>query len=174
MVIPGFIISILTFPGVIVHELAHQIFCYLCGIKVIEVKYFQFKNPNGYVIHESTDHPGKVFLTSVGPFIINTLLGCLIILPASIEFFAFKVRTDFINIILVWAGFSILMHAFPSTVDAKAMIKHILKNKNIGIIPKILTAPIIGLIYIGAVGSVFWLDAVYAATVAMLLPNILV
>ena len=43
MIIPGFIISILTFPGVIVHELAHQICCYICGIKVYEVKYFQFK-----------------------------------------------------------------------------------------------------------------------------------
>ena len=174
MIIPGFIISILTFPGVIVHELAHQICCYICGIKVYEVKYFQFKNPNGYVIHEGSNHPGKVFITSMGPFIFNTILGSLIILPASIQFFAFKVNSDILNLILVWAGFSILMHAFPSTGDAKVMVQQILKNKKVGIIPKILTAPFVGLVYIGAVGSVVWLDAVYAAVVAMLLPNLLV
>lgn len=40
--IPGVIISIITFPGVIVHELAHQIFCYLMKIPVYEVKYFHY------------------------------------------------------------------------------------------------------------------------------------
>lgn len=174
MIIPGFIISALTFPGIIVHELAHQIFCYLCGLKVYEVKYFQFKNPSGYVIHENTDNPGKIFLTAIGPFIFNTLLGSLIILPASIQFFEFKVRNDILNLIIVWAGFSILMHAFPSAGDATSMVKNILKNKNVGIIPKILSAPFIGLIYIGAIGSVMWLDALYAAAVAMVLPNLLV
>lgn len=173
IIIPGILISAVTFPGVIVHELAHQIFCRICGVRVFKVKYFQFENPCGYVIHEGTDSPGKLFLISVGPFIFNNLLGCLIILPASIEYFAFKVRTDIINLILVWAGFSILMHSFPSTGDAKGLVQNILKNKNVGIIPKILTAPIIGLIYAGAVGSFFWLDALYAAAVAMVLPNLL-
>ena len=40
-VIPGFIISLVTFPGVIVHELAHQIFCMLMKVPVYDVKYFQ-------------------------------------------------------------------------------------------------------------------------------------
>ena len=173
MLVPGFIISFITFPGVIVHELAHQIFCYICGLQVYEVKYFQASNPCGYVIHESTEHPGKVFLTSMGPFFINTILGLLIILPASIEVVAFKEYTNVLNLLLAWLGFSILMHAFPSTGDAKVMVQQILKNKKVGIIPKILAAPFILLVYVGAIGSVFWLDAIYAAAVAMLLPNLL-
>ncbi|HWT74076.1 MAG TPA: metalloprotease family protein [Mobilitalea sp.] len=174
MFIPGFLISIVTFPGVIIHELAHQIFCYLCGLKVYEVKYFRIGNPSGYVIHESTDNPGKVFLTSMGPFFVNTILGLLIILPASIEVIAFKEYANILNILLAWLGFSILMHAFPSTGDAKVMVNQILKNKNVGILPKILAAPFVLLVYAGAIGSVFWLDAIYAAVVAMLLPNIIV
>jgi predicted small integral membrane protein len=174
MIIPGILISFITFPGVIVHELAHQIFCYLCGLQVYEVKYFQFSNPCGYVVHESTEEPGKVFLTSMGPFFINTLIGLLIILPASIEVVAFEEYTNVLNIILAWLGFSILMHAFPSTGDAKVMVKQILKNRSVGIIPKILAAPFIALVYIGALGSIFWLDAIYAAAVAMVLPNLLV
>lgn len=174
MIIPGFLISIITFPGVIVHELAHQVFCYLCGLRVYEVKYFQFKNPSGYVIHEATDRPGKVFLTSMGPFFVNTLLGLLIILPASIEVIAFKEYRNILSLVLAWVGFSVLMHAFPSTGDAKVMVDQILRNKKVGILPKILAAPFIGLVYVGAIGSVFWLDAIYAAAVALLLPNLLV
>lgn len=52
MIIPGFLISIVTFPGVIVHEMAHQIFCRLCGVAVFDVCYFRFGNPSGYVVHE--------------------------------------------------------------------------------------------------------------------------
>lgn len=173
MIIPGFLISIVTFPGVIVHELAHQVFCYLCGLKVIEVRYFRLGNPCGYVVHETTDNPGKVFLTSMGPFFVNTILGLLIILPASIEVVASKEYTNPLNLILAWLGFSILMHAFPSTGDAKVMVKQIIKNSKVGIIPKILSAPFILLVYVGAIGSVLWLDAIYAAAVAMLVPNLL-
>ncbi len=53
MIIPGVLISLVTFPGVVIHELAHQLFCMLCGLKVYEVKYFQINNPNGYVIYQS-------------------------------------------------------------------------------------------------------------------------
>ena len=174
MIIPGILISIITFPGVIVHELAHQLFCYLCGLKVYEVKYFQFRNPNGYVIHEFSDHPGKVFLTSMGPFFVNTIIGLLTILPASIEVIAFEEYNNILNLVLAWLGFSILMHAFPSTGDAKVMVDRILRNSEVGLLPKLLAAPFIGLVYVGAIGSIFWLDAIYAAAVALLLPNLII
>lgn len=171
--IPGMIISVITFPGVIVHELAHQLFCYLCGLKVYEVKYFQFSNPCGYVIHEGTDNPLKIFLTSMGPFFVNTILGLLIITPASIEVIAFDQYNNVLVLAIAWLGFSILMHAFPSTGDAKVMVDGILRNERVGILPKILAAPFVLLVYIGAIGSVFWLDAIYAGAVAMLIPNLL-
>lgn len=53
--IPGIIISLVTFPGVIIHELAHKVFCYLFGVRVYEVVYFQVKDlsaPVGYVLHD--------------------------------------------------------------------------------------------------------------------------
>ena len=49
--LPGFLISILTFPGVIVHEAAHAFFCRKFEAPILEVKYFRFGNPAGYVIH---------------------------------------------------------------------------------------------------------------------------
>lgn len=172
--IPGVIISIITFPGVIVHELAHQIFCYFMKIPVYEVKYFQFKNPSGYVIHERTDKPLKAFLISVGPFLINTILGIIIMSSVSIELIGFEDLDNILSLFVGWIGISILMHAFPSTVDGKGLVDSILKNKEVNILMRIITAPVIGLIYLGALGSVIWLDLIYAIGVSMVLPRILI
>ncbi|MBU5316854.1 DUF3267 domain-containing protein [Clostridium bornimense] len=172
--IPGIVISILTFPGVIVHELAHQIFCYIMKIPVYEVKYFQFKNPSGYVIHERTDDPLKSFFISVGPFLINTILGIIIMAPVSIELIGFEDLNNILSLFLAWIGISILMHAFPSVVDGKGLVDSILKNKDVNIFVKIITAPVIGLIYLGAIGSAIWLDLIYAIWISLALPRILV
>jgi hypothetical protein len=86
----------------------------------------------------------------------------------------FKEYTNPLILVLAWLGFSILMHAFPSTGDAKVMVERILKNRQVNILPKILAAPFILLVYAGAIGSIFWLDAIYAVAVAMLLPNLIV
>lgn len=52
--IPGIVISVLTFPGVIVHEAANLLFCRFAGLAVFDVRYFRFGNPAGYVLHETT------------------------------------------------------------------------------------------------------------------------
>ena len=175
MIIPGLglVISIVTFPGIVVHEFAHQIFCRLLRIPVFRVVYFRVGNPCGYVEHEASQDPLKVFLTSTGPFFIHPLLGILLLTPVAVPVLKFREYADPLNLPLVWLGFSILMHAFPSTGDAGNMVEQILKNKNVGILPRILSAPVIVLIYLGAFGSIFWLDLVYAAAVAMLIPNLL-
>jgi hypothetical protein len=173
MLIPGIVIAIVTFPGVMVHELAHQFFCRIMRVPVYEVKYFQFANPVGYVVHEPTDSPFKTFIISVGPFLVNTILGAIIVTPAAIELLMFRDYSNPLNLLLGWLGFSILMHAFPSRGDAGVMVSNILKNKEVSIFAKILAAPVIGLIYLGALGSVVWLDFIYAAAVAMVIPRFL-
>lgn len=174
MIIPGFLIAAVTFPGVIVHEFAHQLFCRLFRVPVYDVVYFQMKNPSGYVMHEPTEKPLASFMISVGPFIVNTLLGMLIVFPAAIELFRFEVYQNILVLALGWLGISILMHAFPSTGDAKVMVQSILKNPDVNLLVKVVTAPVIGLVYVGALGSMMWLDLVYAAFMAMVLPNLVV
>lgn len=180
MIIPGILISIVTFPGVAVHELAHQICCRICRMPVYEVKYFQVKNPCGYVLHETTSNPWKNLMTSLGPFFVNTILGMLITLPAYANVFDYNyvggTLGSYVTIsswLLYWLGVSILMHAFPSTGDAKALVKSVLKNKEVGLLAKIVTAPFIGLIYLGAFGSMIWLDLVYGICMSMVLPKLL-
>ncbi len=180
MIIPGIVISIVTFPGVAVHELAHQICCRICRIPVYEVKYFQMENPCGYVLHEPTANPWKNLLTGLGPFFVNTILGILITLPAYANVFGYRSVSGTLgtlvtlsSFVLYWLGVSILMHAFPSTGDAKSLVASVLKNENVSILAKIVTAPFIGLIYLGAFGSMFWLDLAYGVGVSMLMPKLI-
>src|SRR5262249_39816649 len=72
--IPGVVIAVLTFPGVIVHEAAHLIFCRLAGLAVFAVCFFRIGNPAGYVIHEPPATYRASFAVSMGPFLVNSVL----------------------------------------------------------------------------------------------------
>ena len=78
----GQVITLLTFPGVIMHELAHMLFCLWTGTRVTKVRLFRFGNPAGYVIHEHPSSAWKTILIGVGPFFVNTIVGFLIALSA--------------------------------------------------------------------------------------------
>lgn len=170
--IPGIAITILTFPGVIVHELAHQLFCRIFKVPVFEVVYFQASNPAGYVLHETPRTKWQTILISIGPFIVNTLLGGIIALPASLAVFKFQNGTPF-DYILIYLGVSIAMHAFPSTGDAN-VIWNAIKEKDTPIWVKIIGYPVVGLIYVGSIGSFFWLDLFYGVAIAIGFPYLLI
>lgn len=170
--LPGIVITVITFPGVIVHELAHQLFCRWCKVPVFKVVYFQFENPVGYVVHEIPSNKWHSILISIGPFILNTLLGALIAFPAALPVFTFN-NAGFVDYLLIYLGVSIAMHAFPSTGDANAIWKQI-NDKETSWWVKIFGYPIVGLIYLGSLGSFFWLDLLYGIGVAVGLPNLII
>jgi hypothetical protein len=172
MFIPGILITIVTFPGVIVHELAHQLFCRLYKVPVFEVVYFQAENPAGYVLHETADKKWQNIMISVGPFFVNTIVGALIALPASLNFFEYD-NPRWFDYILIYLGVSITMHAFPSTGDASSIWQS-MKEEDTPLWIKIIGYPVVGLIYLGAIGSFFWLDLVYGIGVAVGLPHLLI
>lgn len=168
MVIPGILISAATFPGVIVHELAHQLFCRWFRIPVFQVVYFQFASPVGYVLHERTTKTHQTILISVGPFLINSILGFLISFTAAWQLIFDQANA--LDYLLIYLGVSIGAHAFPSTGDASAMWESI-KQGGAHPIVKVLVAPIVGFIYLGALGSFFWLDVIYGVAVALWFPR---
>lgn len=172
MFIPGIAISIATFPGVIVHELAHQLFCRWFKIPVFEVCYFRVQNPVGYVLHEAAPKTYQTVFISVGPFIINTLICLILGLSASLQF-----KFDSANILdylLMYLAISVGMHAFPSTGDATSLWNAVMKSQESSWFSKAIVAPIVGFIYLGALGSFFWLDAIYALAVSMGLPYLII
>jgi hypothetical protein len=171
MIIPGFLITWATFPGVIVHEFGHLLFCRFTGTPVREVCYFRFGNPAGYVIHDRPSSIWKHILIGFGPLIVNTVLGFLLGLIASRQMLN-SGSLKFVGGILFWLAVSVAMHSFPSTGDAKSLWHALWKEKS-PVMARIVGTPLVGAIYLGAFGSVFWLDLLYGGVVAWWLPKAL-
>ncbi|MBV7528552.1 metalloprotease family protein [Chitinophaga sp. sic0106] len=170
--VPGIVVTVATFPGVVVHELAHQLFCRLFGVAVYEVKYFQVGNPAGYVIHEIPKNPVHSLFISIGPFFLNTLLGILIAFPAIIPY-AHIGHLNITDYFLMYLGVSIAMHAFPSIGDANNIMSIVWHEPSTPLWLKIICLPICCIIYLGAIGSFFWLDLLYGIAVTIWLPMFL-
>ncbi len=166
ILVPGFIVNLLTFPGVIVHEFAHKVMCQLTGTVVHAVKYFQIGNPSGYVIHERPDSIWKHMAIGVGPVLVNVVGGFI---AGSLAVLS---NAPLISIVLTWLGVSIAKHAFPSTEDARSIWDG-LRAKATPFAAKIIGVPLVGLIYLGALASVFWIDVIFAGIVAVVIPRAL-
>ncbi len=154
--IPGFLISLLTFPGVIVHELAHQLACRYMKVPVYEVCYFQIKNPTGYVVHGKTENFTQTVVISILPFFMNTIVGLFFFVPGY-----FSTADSGLDLLLMWFGISVLMHAFPSREDLHQIFQG-MKEKKLNFFAKLIMFPVACVMWIGTVGSVIWLDLGYA------------
>ncbi len=161
IVIPGTIIAILTFPGVIMHEYAHKLACEKTGVRVYEVCYFRLGNPVGYVQHAPPRTYKQAFLITVAPFLVNSIIAIAIFIIALMTPITFEIWKIKVRYILYWLGVSIAMHAFPSSHDAKNLWDftwRVWKRK-----PYILLGlPIVALIYLANLLSYIWFDLIYA------------
>jgi len=167
--IPGFVISLATFPGVIIHEAAHLFFCKLFRLAVYDVCFFRVGNPAGYVIHEKTDSFRAMFFVSMGPFVINTLLCMVFCTAAFLPVWELKID-DPLAYFFYWLGLSIGMHAFPSTGDLTniwAVAPDLAKKGNL---LAIVSLPLIAVLYVLNFARVVWADLAYGIAVGILGP----
>ena len=167
--IPGELIALLTFPGVIVHEAGHLFFCKLFRLQVYDVCFFRFGNPAGYVLHEKTDNFTALFFVSMGPFFANTLL-CIVFCTASfLPIWELKID-DLLAYFYYWLGLSIGMHAFPSTADLSNMweIGPELARKWNPL--AIISLPLVAILYVLNFARVLWADLGYGIAVGILGP----
>jgi hypothetical protein len=172
ILLPGWLIVALTFPGVIVHEAAHLLFCRLFGIAVLDVCFFRLTKtrgePSGYVVHEPFPSFTSAFFIGLGPFFVNSLLcvafasACALTVRLGVE--------DPLAYLLGWLGISIGMHAFPSTQDLRgvlALAPAALRRLH----PLALVAyPLCGLLSVAGALRVVWADAWYAVGIGIFLP----
>jgi hypothetical protein len=170
--IPGQLIAIVTFPGVIVHEFAHMLFCKIRGVVVFDACYFRVGNPAGYVIHENTENFLTTFLISMGPFVVNTALCLLICLPAYMPIKFFNLEHG-LSYFLIWLGVSIGMHAIPSNTDANNVFQQAKQNIKTGNPLAIVSFPLVGVIYIFNVLRFFWADLLYGVGIGIGIPSLL-
>ena len=171
--IPGQVISVLTFPGVIVHEIAHMLFLKLRNVPILDVCFFRFGNPSGYIVHAEIENFSTSLLVSVGPFLINSILCILICFPAFFPVKVFEVN-NILSFLLLWLGVSIGMHAFPSIQDANNLLAHA-KKEVITLNPlAIISFPIVLLIYLANILSFFWFDYIYGLAIGLGLPSLFI
>jgi hypothetical protein len=169
LLIPGVVIAVLTFPGVIVHELAHLIFCRLCKVPVYEAVYFQPElKVQGYVLHGEITDLRTALWVSCGPLIVNTLLCLLICLPAALPLW-FE-DESFVSYFMLWLGVSVGMHAFPSHGDAETVWELAKKEGRKGSLLALASFPLVILIHVANILSVIWFDAVYGIFIGYFLP----
>lgn len=173
MFIPGWLISVATFPGVIVHEIAHRFFCDIAKVPVYSICYFRFGNPSGYVTHGEVKGIKNAFLISIGPLIINSLLCMILTLPLTFPMFILNAESMNPALgILAWIGFSIGMHAFPSNQDMKNFVHEVRTTKKKGIL-YLIALPSALLVKIANILRIVWFDLFYAIGISAILPAIL-
>ncbi|OGL63263.1 hypothetical protein A2839_03545, partial [Candidatus Uhrbacteria bacterium RIFCSPHIGHO2_01_FULL_47_10] len=117
--IPGFLISLLTFPGVVLHEFAHKKFCDLFNVKVLKVNYLTLSG-DGYVIHEKPKDFKSTFWISVGPLILNSVSCFVLGLITASQI----LHAGALYYLAGWLAISFGAHSFPSNHD----VEHILKE----------------------------------------------
>jgi hypothetical protein len=156
MFIPGFIINWLTFPGVILHEIAHKVACDFAKLKVMEVKLLD-KGGGGHVVHEKPDVFWKYLLVVFMPLFFNSLFTAVFTLVAVLTN-----AIPFVPWIFLWLALSAGMHSIPSTGDAKSLWQGSMELIELKKYWAVLGLPLVGLIYLAAVLRFFWFDAIYA------------
>ena len=169
ILIPGWLISLLTFPGVIVHEAGHFLFCRIFKLAILDVCFFRVGNPVGYVVHEVTPDFTRSFFVSMGPFFTNTVL-CVVFCSASfLPVWELNV-SDPLAYFFYWLGISIGMHAIPSTGDMKTLWQQAKPAAKSGKALAILSFPVVVVIYAVNILRVVWADLFYGLGVGVFGP----
>ncbi|QFU82459.1 metalloprotease family protein [Natronorubrum aibiense] len=170
-------LQLLTLPGVVVHEFAHKQACDLVGVPVIEVAYFRFGDPPGYVRHAHPDQYRKSFVISVAPFLVNTVVSFAAFFALAVLVTAVvgnHVSVDLLAgletassemlvlaVVLGWLGLSVGIQAFPSTGDANTLwVRSRSEWRRSPIV--LLGVPVVLVIYVANLLSWLWADVFYA------------
>lgn len=173
--IPRSLVTLFTFPGVVVHEISHRLIADLNDIPVYYVKYFQMADPSGYVVHGEPKTLKTALLLSIGPLLLNTFCCVILAFPYSMAKFNLdSADMNFMVILMGWLGISIGMHAFPSQQDMQSFIEFVQKNRPSNIFIKIFAKSIAFIFNFANALRVFWFDMFYALGVASILPLILI
>jgi hypothetical protein len=170
--VPGSIIALLTFPGVMVHELGHMLMLRLLGVRIIEYKLFRFggvsDNRMGYVRHQPTNSVLKTFLVIFAPFAFSSLAEVLVFVAG---WYACAIGGNIAYLLTAWAGLSIGMYAFPSSGDTSALWQECVSAIKKGEYIAVVYVPFVGVFKLASLLSMFWLNLAYAVVLMTLVTS---
>lgn len=162
--IPGWLISILTFPGVVIHEWAHKQWCQWLGVQVHKVQYFRLSSPAGFVLHDAPETYKQTFWISIGPLTLNSAIAVVVSYIASQT-----IAESPLQMMLYWIALSSGMHAFPSDHDMSNVSdasKQALREG--GSILHYLSFPFVWLVWVANKLRFVWVDLFYAVGLVLL------
>lgn len=167
MFISGELIALFTFPGIIMHEIAHRFMCDILHVPVYGVQYFAIGSTRaGYVYHHKTTNIWHDFLIGFAPLFVNTFFCMLFTLPYSSSIHvAGEGISTYSNMFLYWIGISMGANAFPSNQDTQNVVESCQKYNKLFFI-RILCHFMRFLNQL----SRFWMDFVYALLISQILP----
>lgn len=176
MVIPAEIVALITLPGVILHEIAHRLFCDINDVDVYEIKYFNFLSRKaGHVVHAGTPNFGHALLISIAPLIVNTLVCMLLTFPYGIKVL---LGTDFVQtpsiinhylqLFILWIGYSVGFNAIPSNQDMANLLEVVPEGPASALLS--LFIDIVALFNVDLIGGL--LQGLYAYAISLVLPSL--
>jgi hypothetical protein len=169
--ITGIIVAICTFPGVILRQVVTQLLCLYFRIPVFKVTYFQPWPPFGKVDFEPPRRASTGLAIILVPAIITTLVGFLTGAPAFLAFFTSDTTplTSLIDLFLIWLGISFAVNSFPTTEQAMTVKRLLVVPENSTLVRSTGEFLMIAM-YACALGSIVWLDVIYALFVVVGIP----
>ena len=159
----------LTFPGVVVRQTVKFGLCRMMRLAVLESCYFQFENPCGFVRPEPAASVVADIVFVVVPFVVCSLLGSCLALPAVIPVVSYG-ETLPPYLVVIWLGISVASHAFPDGEDAKRLWK---STRASSAAARFVATPFALFTSLGAVGRIAWVDFAFGAAVVVWVPMVI-
>jgi hypothetical protein len=174
--IPGYLLSLFTFPGVIMHEISHRLMCDVFKVPVYHVRYFiPFSQQAGVVYHERIHNIKHHLCVAAAPLVINTILCMIFTLPMGASQYIIGYSSSDIGIsisnyeafyyFLWWIGISMGANAFPSNHDMEAVLAAAPDSYGIGMFTS--------MIQIANFLRIIWISFFYAYGISLILPALI-
>lgn len=166
----SYIPSLLTFPGVVLRQAIHIGLCRLLGVKVLDVRYFRYDTPSGYVLHEMPKSFQTSLTLALGPLVIHSVLCTVLCALALVPWFFYEEAAGCFSVFQLWIGMSIGIHAFPPRRDSSNMWNLTRKEiKQHGAMVRI-TFPIIAFMRLAERLTLYGFDVAYAGVIGIAIP----
>lgn len=164
-----------TFLGIVVHEAAHAICCWLYDIPIEEIVWYDPTIPGGYVRHYLPGRFTPVLVVTTAPLLVNTVLGVSLLAAITMSVVDAAGALPSLPILVGsvfggWLSISALYHAFPSREDARTLWQHTFELPRVSllylpIVP--LVFPVVSTILLLDLSRRFWGDAIYTVLITI-------
>ncbi len=159
-IIIGYLVRIVTFPGLILDALINKATCNFLNIKVLKVNYLSV-GASEAVVHEKPERYSTVFSIAIIPFVAISLIAIFI-------FYIGKNLTPAIGLLCIWLGISVAAHAFPNTKIGGLLWSMSIKEIKEGNYLAIIGLPLVIVIFVARILHVLWLDIIYGVVLFFL------